>query len=71
MKNGVKPINNNVTDEQKVAYKDLKNKDYKTVFIIHKCVDTNNFEKVGDAYSSKEARDIIEKSFGGAEKVKM
>ena len=35
MKNVVTPIEENTTDEQKDAHKDLKKKDYKTLFIIH------------------------------------
>lgn len=32
VKNGVTPIGKNATDEQKVAHKDLKKKDYKALF---------------------------------------
>lgn len=70
VKNYVTPIGDNATNEQKVAHKDLKKKDYKTLFIIHQCVDPDNFEKVCDVDSTKEAWDILEKSFGGVEKVK-
>lgn len=70
VKNGVTPIRENVADEQNVAHKDLKKKDYKVIFIIHQYVDSNNFEKFGDVDSVKEAWDILEKLFGGAEKVK-
>ena len=58
------------TDQEKVAHKELKKKDYKALFIIHQCVDANNFEKVSDAESAKETWEILEKSFRGAEKVK-
>lgn len=37
---------------------------------MHQFVDADNFEKVRDADSSKEAWDVQEKSFGGAKKVK-
>lgn len=70
VKKEVTPIGDNATGEQKVAHKDLKKKDYKTFFLIHQCVNPNNFEKVSDVDSTKEALDILEKSFGGAEKVK-
>lgn len=66
----VTPIGENATDEQKTAHKYLKKKDYKTFFIIHQCVDLDNFEKVRDVDSSKDACDILEKSFVGVEKVK-
>lgn len=48
----------------------MNKKDYKAIFIIHRCVDPNNFEKVRDFESSKEAWNILEKLFDGAKKVK-
>jgi hypothetical protein len=56
----------NTTNEEKVAHRELKKKDYKALFIIHQYVDAYNFEKVSDAESAKEACEIMEKSFGGA-----
>lgn len=70
VKNWVTLISENITDEQNVVHKELKKKDYKTFFIIHQCVDPNSFEKVDNVDSSKEAWDILEKSFGEVEKVK-
>lgn len=70
VKNGVTPIGENAMDEKKATHKYLKKKDYKALFLIHQCVDPDNFEKVGDVDSKKEVCDILEKSFGGAEKVK-
>jgi hypothetical protein len=67
---GVSSIEDNATEEEKTAHKELKKKDFKALFIIHQCVDADNFEKVGDCESSKEAWDILAQSFGGAEKVK-
>ncbi|GAU31479.1 hypothetical protein TSUD_386430 [Trifolium subterraneum] len=61
VQSGVEPI----TDASK-----LKKKDYKALFIIHQCVSPDNFERVGDAISSKEAWDNLEKAYGGATKVK-
>ena len=51
-------------------YKESKKKNYKALFIIHQCVSPDNFEKVSDVESAKEAWEILKKSFGGAEKVK-
>ena len=70
MKEGVTPLAENATDEGKAAHKEVKKKDYKVIFIIHQCVDPDNFEKVSDVESAKETWEILEKSFGGAEKVK-
>lgn len=57
-------------DEQKVGHKGLKKKYHNALFLIHQCVDPDNFEKVGDIDSAKETWNILEKSFGGAEKMK-
>jgi hypothetical protein len=40
----------------------LKKKDFKALFIIHQCVDADNFEKVGDCETSKEACEFQNKS---------
>lgn len=48
VKNGVTPTGEDATDEKNVIHKDLKNKDYKALFIIHQCVDPDNFEKISD-----------------------
>lgn len=40
------------------------------LFIIHQCVDPDNFEKVGNSDLVTEAWDILEKSFRGIENVK-
>ncbi|XP_050878661.1 uncharacterized protein LOC127082466 [Lathyrus oleraceus] len=69
VKNEVTPIGENVIDEQKVAHKYLKKRDYKALFIIYQCVYLDNFEKFGDLDSTKEVCDILEKSFGGVDKV--
>ncbi|XP_058776675.1 uncharacterized protein LOC131651000 [Vicia villosa] len=69
LKNVVTPIAKNVTDEQNAAHKDFRKKDYTNFFIIHQFVDQDNFEKVGDVDSANEAWDILEKLFGGVEKM--
>lgn len=59
MKNEVTKISDYATNDQNNAHKndqnnahnELKNKDYKALFIIHQCVNPNNFEKVGDIES--------------------
>ncbi|GAU38708.1 hypothetical protein TSUD_396360 [Trifolium subterraneum] len=67
---GVPTLGARATDEDKESNKELKKRDYKALFIIHQCVDPDNFEKVGDCESSKEAWDILAQSFGGADQVK-
>lgn len=67
---GVTLLVENMTDEKKDPHKELKKIDYKSLFIIHQCVDPDNFEKVGHVESAKKAWEILEKSFRGAKKVK-
>ncbi|GAU29444.1 hypothetical protein TSUD_150140 [Trifolium subterraneum] len=67
---GVPALGARASEEDKESNKELKKMDYKALFIIHHCVDPDNFEKVGDCESSKEAWDILAQSFGGAEQVK-
>ena len=66
MKEGVTPLAANAEDEENIAYKELKQKDYKALFMIHQYVDADNFEKVSDVESAKEVWKILEKTFGGA-----
>ncbi|MCI24580.1 hypothetical protein A2U01_0045765, partial [Trifolium medium] len=67
---GVPSIGARATEEEKATHKETKKRDFKALSIIHQCVDADNFEKVDDCESSKEAWDILAQSFGGAEKVK-
>ena len=39
MKEGVTPLVGNTMNEEKVAHRELKKKDYKDLLIIHQCVD--------------------------------
>lgn len=55
IKNGVSPLAEGETDAQLAMHKEEKKKDFKTLFLIHQCVDGNNFEKVGDCELSKQA----------------
>lgn len=38
-------------------------KDVKALYLIHQCVDVGNFDKVGYCTSSKDALEIMEKSY--------
>lgn len=46
MKNEVTPMGNNVMDEQKATYKDLKKKYFKSFFIIYQCVNLETLRKL-------------------------
>ena len=44
--------------------------DCKAQFLIHQCVDVANFGKTSKAMIIKEAWDILNKAYGGANKTK-
>lgn len=69
VKNGIPEEVIGGTDVQTAAHKDQKKKDCKALFLIHQCVDNANFEKISSAKSAKEAWDILQKAYGGADKV--
>jgi hypothetical protein len=68
--NSLNPLPANPTEAQRTTFKDAKKKDNKTLFLIHQCVDAKVFDKIADAVTSKEAWDILQKSYGGDAKVK-
>lgn len=70
IKNGVSPLVKGATDARQTTHKKEK-KDFKTLFFIHKCVDGNNFDKVGNYESSKQTLEILEKAYAEADKVKV
>lgn len=55
IKNMVSPLVEGTTTAQQATHKEEKKKYFKALFLIHKCVDGDNFEKVGDCESSKQA----------------
>lgn len=48
----------------------MRKKDYKALFLIHQCVDLENFEKVGDVDSWRKHETSWKNRLGDAEKVK-
>ncbi|WJX11887.1 hypothetical protein P8452_02442 [Trifolium repens] len=68
--NGYTPLAENATEAQQAAFKEVKKRDCKALFLIHQCVDSSNFEKISSATSSKQAWDILINAHGGADKVK-
>lgn len=55
IKNGVIPFVEGATVAQRTSYKEEKTVDHKALYHINQCVYADNFEKVGDCTSSKEA----------------
>ncbi|GAU24779.1 hypothetical protein TSUD_356080 [Trifolium subterraneum] len=64
------PLPANATEQQRTTFREAQKKDNKTLFLIHQCVDSKVFEKIADATTSKDAWDILQKSYGGDAKVK-
>ncbi|GAU25674.1 hypothetical protein TSUD_266010 [Trifolium subterraneum] len=64
------PLPANATEQQIITFREAQKKDSKTLFLIHQCVDSKVFEKIADATTSKDAWDILQKSYGGDAKVK-
>lgn len=50
--NGVNPLVEGVTTGQRSPHKEEKMKDFKTLYLIHQCVDVDDFEKVNNCTSS-------------------
>lgn len=48
IKNGINPLVKGATDAQRTTHKKEKINDLKALYLIHQCVDDDNFEKVGD-----------------------
>jgi len=67
---GVQEPERNPTDAEKVARPDLMKRDAKALFIIHQCVDADNFQKIRSADTAKKAWDTLEKSYVGDNKLK-
>ncbi|XP_006595267.1 uncharacterized protein LOC114381587 [Glycine soja] len=70
VKEGVQELDRNPTDTQKVAHRDLMKRDAKALFIIHQCVDADNFQKIRSVDTAKKAWDTLEKSYAGDNKLK-
>ncbi|GAU17360.1 hypothetical protein TSUD_232360 [Trifolium subterraneum] len=66
----VDPLPTNATKQQRTTLREAQKKDSKALFLSHQCVDSKVFEKIADATTSKDAWDILHKSYGGDAKVK-
>ncbi|XP_020245115.1 uncharacterized protein LOC109844741 [Asparagus officinalis] len=59
-----------LTATQKSELKEVRKRDKKALFLIFQGVDESAFEKISNALSSKEAWEILQKSYQGAERAK-
>jgi hypothetical protein len=62
--------NTNQTANQLKALKETRMKDKTALYFLFRAVDESGFEKIAGATTSKEAWDILEKVFKGADRVK-
>ncbi|XP_019435879.1 PREDICTED: uncharacterized protein LOC109342330 [Lupinus angustifolius] len=70
VEDGLPALTTSSSETQRTLYKEIKKKDCKAMFLLHQYVDEAHFEKISEAKSAKEARDILEKCNEGAEKLK-
>ncbi|GAU38713.1 hypothetical protein TSUD_396410 [Trifolium subterraneum] len=64
------PLPANAIEPQRTTFREAQKKDSKALFLIHQCVDSKVFENIADATTSKDAWDILQKSYGGDAKAK-
>jgi hypothetical protein len=67
---GVQEVEKMASDAHKQAFLETEKMDYKALFLIHQCVDMENFERISAAFSAKEDWDIVAKSYAGLDKLK-
>ncbi|XP_024993929.1 uncharacterized protein LOC112527480 [Cynara cardunculus var. scolymus] len=61
---------NNFTEEQEGEIRELKKKDKKALYVIYQAVDEAVFERISTSETSKEAWDMLHRTYKGEEKVK-
>jgi hypothetical protein len=59
-----------LTATQKKLLKETRAKDKTALYILYQGVDEGGFEKIAEATSSKEAWDILQAAYKGADRVK-
>jgi len=57
------------TADEKKALKEQRKKDKKALFLLYQGLDEHTFEKVAEATTSKQAREILTSIFKGDERV--
>ncbi|XP_020270923.1 uncharacterized protein LOC109846108 [Asparagus officinalis] len=63
-------VEETLTATQKSELNEVRKRDKKALFLIFQGVDESTFEKISNALSSKEAWEILHKSYQGAERAK-
>ena len=59
-----------LSQSEKDSLKDSRKKDKKALFLIYQALDDDNFEKISDTTSAKQAWEKLQTSYKGEEKVK-
>ena len=68
---GFTESNKNAIEEQKMTFTQQQKLDSKARFLIYQCVNSKIINKISKASTSKEAWDILEKTYGDGEKNKI
>jgi len=71
LNDGVPTLGSNATYVQQTANRDAKNKDGKTMFLMHQSVSNEFFEKIMHYESAKETWEALEKLYFGDGKLKV
>ena len=67
---GLQELEKDAGEAQKGMFRKSKKMDYKALFLIHQCVDPQNFAKIASTTSTKQAWDTLAKVYAGSDKWK-
>ena len=67
---GLQELEKDAREAQKRMFRESKKLDCKAIFLIHQCVDPQNFANIVSATSAKQAWDILAKVYAGSERLK-
>jgi len=70
VESGVSALGDNATEAQKVAHRDQKKKDNKTLYLIHQGMNDEMFEQIEGATTTSEAWIILSTNYKGDDKIK-
>ncbi|XP_068477375.1 uncharacterized protein [Phaseolus vulgaris] len=70
VESGVSALGDNATEAQRVAYRDQKKKDNKTLYLIHQGMNDETFEQIEGATTASEVWIILSTNYKGDDKIK-
>jgi len=63
-------LEKDAAEAQKNTFRESEKKDCKALFLIHQCVDPQNFAKIASTTSAEQAWDILANAYAGSDKLK-